>query len=331
VPAVSVITPAHDAAVYIAQTIESVRAQTFEDWELVIVDDGSTDRTTEIVEAYQERDGRIRLLHQDNAGPSAARNHAMRAARGAYFAFLDSDDAWDPPFLEQQLAHLRRYPDTALVTGVARFRGGPYDGRPMRPFRPGYPVLTLRDIIGDDTAVFIMTVFRREVFETIGGLDELQWRSEDYNFWLRAATAGFVFRRNPAPLGHYRVRHGSLSQNTVDMLRGLLLSYDKVRPACPPASPERAVLDAQVARFERELLLAQAKLALERRAFGEAAQHLRVLRMRGAGPLVGLTAWLAEHAPEAAAFAYRMRHLRRLAIPRRRHGHGRWTPEVSAS
>jgi glycosyltransferase involved in cell wall biosynthesis len=313
VPAVSVITPAYNAVAFIGQTIESVRAQTFEDWELVIVDDGSTDGTTDLIEEYQDRDGRIRLLHQANAGPSAARNHAMREARGEFFAFLDSDDTWDPEYLARQLALFSEYPDTHLVTGVARYRGGPHDGRPMRTPVEGYPVLTLRDIIADDTAVFIMTVFRRLVFETIGGLDEAQWRSEDYDFWLRAATAGFVFRRNPLPLGHYRVRQGSLSQNTVDMLRGILQSYDKVRPACPPGSLERATLDMQVACFERELLLTEAKLALERRAYADAARHLRTLQARGGGPLVAVTAWLAEHAPIVALFAYRMRHLRRYA------------------
>jgi hypothetical protein len=95
------------------------------------------------------------------------------------------------------------------------------------------------------------------------------------------------------------------------MLRGILQSYDKVRPACPSGSPERAILDVQVARFERELLLTEAKLALERRAFADAARHLRTLHTRGGGHLIALTAWLAEHAPNAALFAYRLRHLLR--------------------
>jgi teichuronic acid biosynthesis glycosyltransferase TuaG len=320
VPAVSVITPAFNAVDFIAQTIDSVRAQTFEDWELVIVDDGSTDGTADLLAEHRNRDGRIRVLHQANRGPSSARNRAMRAARGAFFAFLDSDDTWDPEYLQRQLDVFREYPETDLVTGVARYRGGPHDGRVVRPFAAGYPVLTLRDIIADDRAVFIMTVFRRRVFECVGGLDEQQWRSEDYDFWLRAATAGFVFRRNSQPLGHYRVRQGSLSRNTIEMLRGILQSYEKVRPACPPGSSERAALDVQVARFERELLLCQAKLALERRAFDEAARQLRTLQARGGDQLVAVIAWLAEHAPSAALFAYRIRHLRPF---RRRGSHDR--------
>ncbi len=317
-PAVSVITPAFNAAPFIRETLDSVCAQTFDDWELLIIDDGSTDDTVQIARQYVERDGRVRLLRQDNRGPGAARNHGMRAARGAFFTFLDSDDSWDPEYLASQLEVFGQHPETALVTGVARYHGGPGDGRPMRAFTPGYPMLGLRDIIADDTAIFIMTIFRRAVFEAIGGMDETQWRSEDYEFWLRAALAGFVFRRNARPLGRYRVRHGSLSQNTVDMLRGILQTYEKVRLACAAGTPERVLLDAQVAHFEDQLLLVAAKLALERRSFSDAAGYLRALQARGAGPLIGVTAWLAEHAPTAAVLAYRMRGLRLRSSRRRR-------------
>ena len=128
-PAVSVITPAYNAAGFIGEMVDSVRAQTFEDWELVIVDDGSTDATLELLTEWGDRDGRIHVLHQGNRGPSAARNLAMRAARGAFFAFLDSDDTWEAEYLERQLAVFHEYPDAHLVTGVARYRGGPRDGR----------------------------------------------------------------------------------------------------------------------------------------------------------------------------------------------------------
>jgi cellulose synthase/poly-beta-1,6-N-acetylglucosamine synthase-like glycosyltransferase len=311
VPAVSVVTPAFNASAFVADTIESVMAQTVPDWELLVVDDGSTDDTVPLVRGYMARDSRIRLLQQSNRGPAAARNHGMREARGEFVAFLDSDDAWDPEYLACQLEVFRRHPETSLVTGVARFRGGPRDGEAMRRFETDYRVIGLRDILADDTAVFIMTIFRRTVFEAIGGMDEAQWRSEDYDFWLRAALAGFIFRRNARPLGRYRIRSGSLSTSTVDMLRGILETYAKVRPACAAGTVERTILERQVARFERELLLAQAKLAIEQRAFSAAAKHLRDLRARGAGPLIGVTAWLAEHAPPAAAFAYRMRRLAR--------------------
>jgi glycosyltransferase involved in cell wall biosynthesis len=310
VPRVSVVTPAYNAAAFVRETIDYVRSQTFEDWELLVVDDGSTDNTAAIVEEYAKRDVRIRLLRQRNMGPSAARNRAMRAARGAFFAFLDSDDQWHPEFLASQLEVFAHYPDTALVTTNAYYLGGPCAGQPRRALVDGHPVLTLENIIENDSAVFIMTVFRREVFECVGGLDESQWTSEDYDFWIRAALAGFVFRVNSRPLALYRRRPGSLSDDNARMLKGILHTYSKARAACPPGSAARRGLEAQVARFERELLLVEAKQALDRHDYVTASDRLKAVHSRGGGVLIGLAAWLARHAPLAALLAYRVRGLR---------------------
>jgi len=306
-PAVSVITPAWNAAGYIRETIDSIRAQTFTDWELVLVDDGSTDDTIAIVESYAAVDPRIRLVRQSNSGPSAARNHGMRVAAGDFFAFLDSDDTWDSTFLAAQLAMFERYPETGLVTGNGYFRGGPFDGRPARPAGGAGRVLPLTELIADECAIFIMTVFRRAVYDTIGGFDETQWTSEDYDFWLRAALAGFVFRRNPRPLGHYRVRGNSLSRNRARMIRGMLQTFEKTRPHCAPGTTERQAVDSQIARFTSELLLEDAKDALERGDAAVAALRLRALQLRDGSRMAGVVAWLAEHAPAAATLAYRAR------------------------
>ncbi len=306
-PAVSVITPAWNAGAFIGATMGSVRQQTFTDWEMVVVDDGSTDGTVATVERHAALDPRIRLIRQANAGPSAARNRGMRAARGQFFAFLDSDDLWLPEFLAAQLAVFARHPDTGLVTGNGLFLGGPFDGLPTREVTRDLPVLPLAELIANEQSIFIMTVFRRAVFETIGGLDEAQWTSEDYDFWLRAAAAGFIVRRNPRPLGRYRVRGGSLSRDRVRMIQGMLQTFAKTRALCAHGSRERTALESQIARFETELLLEEAKAALERGDCHLAAERLGALRARGGGPLVGATAWLAQHAPPLALFAYRAR------------------------
>jgi glycosyltransferase involved in cell wall biosynthesis len=316
-PRVSIITPAFNAARFLHETIESVRSQTFEDWELLIIDDGSTDETVSIVERYVRIDPRIRLLRQPNAGPSSARNRGMSAARGELFAFLDSDDQWLPEFLEHQVAVFGKHPETSLVTTNAYFLGGPLHGRTRRRAIDDYPVLTLEQIIADDLAVFIMTVFRRTVYERIGGLDEAQWASEDYDFWIRAALAGFVFRASTQPLALYRRHAGSLSANSARMLKGILHTYSKARQAVRAGSPIQREIDRQIARFERELLLVEGKDALERRDYETAAARLSDLRDRGAGPLVGVTAWLAEYAPAAARLAYRLRGLRRPKLLRK--------------
>lgn len=309
-PSVSVITPAWNAGEFIRETIESVRAQTFTDWELVIVDDGSTDDTVAIVESYRALDPRVRLVRQPNSGPSTARNHGMRVAAGDFFAFLDSDDTWHPTFLAAQLAVFARYPDTALVTGNGYHRGGPLHRQPARPIAEGCPILPAVELITDECAVFIMTVFRRAVYVSIGGFDETQWHSEDYDFWLRAALAGFVVRRNPQPLGEYRVRGDSLSRNRSRMIRGMLQTFEKTRSRCAAGTAEWKAVDAQITRFTSELMLEEAKDALERGDAAAAALRLRALQAREDSRIVGVIAWLAEHAPVAAALAYRARRWR---------------------
>jgi glycosyltransferase involved in cell wall biosynthesis len=320
VPAVSIVTPAWNAAAFLGESIDSVRAQTFTDWEMVIVDDGSTDDTAALVESYAAADSRIRLLRQSNSGPSAARNRAMRAARGEFFTFLDSDDRWSPEFLAAQLAIFAEHADTGLVTATGVYEGGPFDGQPTRPLVGGIRVLPLAELIANESSVFIMTVFRRAVFDRIHGLDEGQWTSEDYDFWLRAALAGFIFRQNPQPLGIYRVHGQSLSRNRARMMRGMLHTFAKTRPHCHEGSLERRELDAQVARFELELLLEEGKEAIERGEYALAAERLRTLRSRGAGLMVAVIAWLAEHVPPVAALAYRFRAWRpsRLRLMRAR-------------
>ena len=309
-PFVTVIMPAYNVAPYLREAVESVLAQTYRDWELVIVDDGSTDGTAAIADECAQLDDRIRLVRQENRGLAGARNTALQAGRGEFFALLDSDDIWDPGFLEAQMEVFARHPETALVSGSARFQGGPRDGEPARPSIPGAPLLTLEQMIADETAVFIMTTFRREVVDTIGLFDASKRRSEDWDFWLRAVSAGFVFRRNWQPLASYRVREGSLSRDTPAMLQEMLHTLSKVRPHCTPGSQARAILETQVGRFERALLLARAKEALERGRYPDAAAMLQQLRRSGGGALVGITAWLAQHAPHAALAAYRLRALR---------------------
>ena len=309
-PAVSVITPAWNADAHIHETIASVRAQTFTDWEWLIVDDGSTDDTVAIISEAARADSRIRVLQQPHRGPSAARNLAMATASARFFAFIDSDDLWDATFLQAQMDVFAGYPETGLVTANGYFLGGPFDGRTIRPLGDACTELPIAELIENECSVFIMTVFRRDVFDTVGGFDESQWASEDYDFWLRAALAGFVFRRNPSPLARYRVRGDSLSRDRVRMMRGILQTFAKAQSACRPGTDVRAVLDGQIRRWETALLLEQAKEAFDDGDVAKAAPRLQALRARGGGPLMGVTAWLARHMPTATLVAYRARRWR---------------------
>ena len=104
---VSVVMPCYNGADFISETIDSVLAQTYENWELLIIDDGSSDNSLEIVKSYAATDPRIRPISQANAGSAAARNNGIKQARGQYIALLDSDDLWLPEFLESQITFMK--------------------------------------------------------------------------------------------------------------------------------------------------------------------------------------------------------------------------------
>lgn len=306
-PTVSVIVPAYNVASYVGATLESALSQTFRDFEVIVVDDGSTDETGTIVAAFAERDDRVRVVRQPNAGLSSARNAALRVARGSYIALLDGDDVWDRGFLDAQLAVFDARPDVAVVTGNARFLGGTHDGEPVRPVPDKRREPTLASILEDEEAVFIMSMFRRAVYDAVGGFDESMRTNEDYDFWLRAAIAGFQFARNDSPLGLYRRRADSLSAGDVRMLRGILHVYSKTRPALQALPLERAILDRQVQRFEVELLAAEARSAIERADFRTAAINLDALHARRPGAKVAVARLLVHWAPSLLLRAYNLR------------------------
>lgn len=309
-PAVSVIMPAYNVAPYIGAALESVLAQTFRDFEVLVVDDGATDESAAIAAAFVARDPRVRLLQKVNGGLSSARNHALRHSAGALLALLDSDDLWDPEYLEAQVAILRDRQEIAVVTGNGRFLEGRHDGEPARPFPDLRPEPDLTTMLGDETSVFIMSIFRREVYEAVGDFDESMRSNEDYDYWLRAALAGFRFARNDRPLGRYRQRDDSLSASEERMLKGILRVYDKHAPALASRPRERAVLEQQVDRFQIQLLAAQARSAIVAGRFGDAADALDALHARRPGVGVGLARVMAHWTPALLSRAYTLRRSR---------------------
>jgi glycosyltransferase involved in cell wall biosynthesis len=312
-PRVSVIMPAYNVAPYIGASVASARAQTFTDLEILVVDDGSTDGTAHIAAEMASRDSRIRLLSKPNGGISTARNQALQRATGEVLALLDSDDLWEPDYLAAQLAVLDARPDVDLVTSNAWYLGSRLDGQLARPHPDPRPEPTLESIIADETAVFIMTVFRRRVYETIGGFDETFRTNEDYDYWLRATAAGFAFARNDTPLGRYRRRDDSLSASDVRMLQGILRVYGKLRPHLSGRPRELALLDGQVRRFERELAAAEARAALETGDACAIRETLGTLYAQRGGVALGAARLLAHWAPGLLARAYQHRRARQEA------------------
>jgi teichuronic acid biosynthesis glycosyltransferase TuaG len=208
-PVVSIITPAFNANRTIAQAIESVQAQTFQNWEMLIVDDVSTDDTCAIVEKYVKVDGRIRLLRQRiNGGPARTRNVALKVATGRYIAFLDSDDLWLPGKLERQLAFMAEKGAVLSYTLYRRFTGTSDQPGSLisLPRLFSYQRLLKNTGIAGCLTVIIDTEFT-------GPIEMPVVRSEDYALWLSLLRRGFVAQGLMEDLGRYRVSKSSVSSN----------------------------------------------------------------------------------------------------------------------
>jgi glycosyltransferase involved in cell wall biosynthesis len=326
----SVITGAYNVAEFLPGCIESVLSQTMSDLELMIVDDGSTDETPRIIAEYAARDPRVRAFRGPNRGVSHARNVGMRHARGRYFAILDSDDEWEPEFAATLTGVLDRQPEFALVTGNGRnVGGGVLDGQPVLPWPSEPREIVFLDMVEHVDSMFIMTMFRREVYETLGGFNESLFRSEDYEYWLRAAAAGFRLVTCPQPLARYRRRPNSASADESAMIESITAVLRLARGFRARArAAELAAIDRQIERLSAALLLTKGKSVLLRRDFVEARTRFRELYGRGAGVQYGLLAAGLSVAPQAVLKLYQARLARLRASsgePRR------WVPAPAAA
>jgi GT2 family glycosyltransferase len=223
-PLVSVIIPAHNASETIAVTLESLRAQTEQRWEAIVVDDGSTDATPELVAQVAAGDGRVRLLRQAWGGVSAARNAGMAQAGAGWLLFLDADDWLAPRHLERLSALLAADPALDVAHG-GWVRAAP-DGRLSDDYFGLLAADHFPALAGSCTlATLGVALIRRGVVEEVGGFDQSYRHCADWDLWLRLARAGARFGAVRERLAFYRLRPASLSltaENTERLLKDVL-------------------------------------------------------------------------------------------------------------
>ena len=229
---ISVIIPAYNYARYLREAIDSVFAQTYPALELIVVDDGSTDATPEVLAAYGNR---LRAIRQRNGGVSAARNAGISAARGEYLAFLDADDLWHPRKLEAQMARFESDPSLGLVyCGAESFNS---EGQTTQVWREGMQGRVAIHMLRFDrnamAAPGCNIVVPKRVAEEIGGFDTRMAVSEDWDFYYRVAVRyeiGFV----RDALVRYRMHGGGAHRNVPEMEKGMLLALQKAFASSDP-------------------------------------------------------------------------------------------------
>jgi glycosyltransferase involved in cell wall biosynthesis len=291
-PRVSVIIPSYNTAALIANCLDSVFAQTFSDFEVIVVNDGSPD-TGELEQVLQPYRGKIVYLQQQNKGAAGARNTAIASARGEFLAFLDSDDSWLADHLARQIELFENdatlglvYSDALLIRDLHQ-----PDSRHANTFMekcPSEGLATFEALVVESCQIPISTVVvRKDAIVRAGGFDENLRRCDDHDMWLRTAFYG-------AKIGYSRTQQARLFLGRPDSLGG---SQVKMTEACwkilektagtlPLNDAQRELVNCRAAEYKARCLLEQGKLQLHERhperareLFAEANQHFRRFKL----------------------------------------------------
>lgn len=226
VPMISVIIPVYNAEGTVLDAVRSVESQGFRDFEIIIVDDCSTDGTLSLLE---KECGNHQIVKSNvNKGPASARNAGLAIARGEWIAFLDADDEWVPDRLEAQIKLTEKCSSSdVMFCGEVKSRDDGGSGKAPESVA-GYTVrnIVLDEFISGNPVITSTVLVKREVVEAVGGFDETFKGPEDYDLWIRVAAKYGIIKVNKT-LSFYRERHGSLSNNYRAFLPQVLRVIDK--------------------------------------------------------------------------------------------------------
>lgn len=275
VPAVSILMPAYQVTRYIGEALDSVLAQTYRDFEVIVVNDGCPDTANleRVLEPYQRH---IRYLKQENRGLAGARNTALRAARAPIIGLLDSDDLWEPNYLEVQVGRMHAEPDLAVLYCDALLFGDPErEGRTFMQLNPSTGDVTFAKLILQQCNVFVSAVVRRDAIMAAGMFDERLRSCEDWDLWLRIAKQGGRIAYHRGVLVRYRQRPTSLSADQVWMYSKGLDLLAKVESTLELTPEERDALAAKRTEYASRLHIHRAKRAFEQRDYVSAQTHVR--------------------------------------------------------
>jgi glycosyltransferase involved in cell wall biosynthesis len=311
-PLVSIVIPAYRAAGRIRETLDSAFAQTYPNFEIVLVNDGSPD-TAEMEQAIRAYDSRLVYLKQENRGPSGARNAAIARARGKYIACLDSDDIYLPDHVARQVELLEgsqldlAYSDSRIV------RNGVSAGRAFEQ-EPQHPPVTFEKLLKEECCVMTSaTVASRQAMIDAGLFDESFRRCEDFDLWLRMAFRG-------ARMGFYRgvgIEHrllsDGLSSDNYLLKQGRIAVYRKILDTLPLSATQQQLIHSLIARTEGNGQMDLVKKYAKEGRYAEASAAAEKARGLLNNRKSRWTAWALRHAPRTFGGYLRMREARKRA------------------
>lgn len=271
-PLISVIIPAYNVSAYIGDALRSIFIQDFKNYEVIVVNDGSTD-TPELEKVLAPYRDQIHYIQQPNRGISAARNAALRVARGKLIALLDADDVWRAGKLTEQLSFMDHaqfdmiYADALLIGDVPWPEGTTFMDR-----SPSEGPVTLNTLLDLRVTVVVSTVImRKDLVEQVGGFDEEDRNlTEDFDLWLRLARAGARIGYQRKVLAEYRYRSDSISASRIKLHEAALRVLKKTRRGMSLSASETEALDRTEQRLEAILMLEHGKTMIVKGEVAEA-------------------------------------------------------------
>jgi len=279
-PSVSIVIAAYNASAFISETLDSILAQTFTDYETIVVNDGSQDRA-DLERILESHALPIIYISQSNKGVSAARNAAIKVAAGEFYAQLDADDKWEPDYLQAQLDFLSEHPHVAVVYPNAIIFGDSTDsGLEYMTLCPSEGAVSFESLIEQRCVVLTCVTARMNNIRSVGAFDESLRTCEDFDLWLRIVKSGGRIAYQRRVLARYRRRAGSLSSNRISMTSNLLRVMEKTSKRSDLTDSERATLSKELSHRQRVLRLFQGKHAL---GLGDATTALTRFEEANAG------------------------------------------------
>jgi alpha-1,6-rhamnosyltransferase len=273
-PLVSVVIPTYNTARYIGETLDSVFAQDYPHYEVIVVNDGSPD-TPELERVLERFDGRITYIKKANGGVASARNAGIRASKGDFIATVDSDDLLQPNWMPIQVDYFRNHPNVDLVYGDGVIFGEGLAEVLVSALNPSEGSATFESIVSERCCVPTPGVLmRREALFDIGLLDEtLRW-GEDFDLWLRIAKGGHRIEYHREVIFRYRRHTGGVSSQPTTLHRYGVTVIEKLLREGGLTPEERSAAQQAKQRLEARIHMAEGKIAFEARDFAVAAEKL---------------------------------------------------------
>ncbi|MGB7555613.1 MAG: glycosyltransferase family A protein, partial [Candidatus Korobacteraceae bacterium] len=315
-PLVSVITPAYNSSAYIGETLASVFAQTFTNFEVIVINGGSPD-TQQLELALQPYRDSIVYIKQANRGVAADRNAGVRVARGEYLAFLDGDDLWFPEYLASQMKFFEEMPSLDMIYCDARYFGDERQddstnignwrraGTTCMEGSPSSGPVTFESLLAEQCSVVTsFTVARRRVVVECGMFEEKMFRAEDFHMWIRVAYHGSNIAYHKAVLGGHRLHHGSLASAATQSSQAVVAALEHILGSLDLTPERRFLVQRKIEKFQALADLHQGKVYLSVGEFEQARRSLAKANAFFRGPKLSLVVAGLRFAPRLTRLGF---------------------------